>query len=246
MLAALGGQGLASVTRSGHQTLLVFRGSLSVPPALRRLGYDHVGDPGGWHGYLFDAFQAPPPARMKVFGVTTPAKRVQYFFHQLAPGEDLHNSFVAVTPSGRWMVSGEWGTMRRFLVFPTPLLNPAAPADGATIGLAATISLDHPVRDVQGCAFTSATQMLCSTDDPGTDLWPTPDQLLKVTLPRALSGHDLTARVASLGQLPLRSGCRGIYEVEGIDFQANKDVLRVEVRAPGRCGLAVTVYDYQK
>lgn len=49
-----------------------------------------------------------------------------------------------------------------------------------------------------------------------------------------------------LGELPLRSGCRGTYEVEDIDFQVSSGILRVEVLPPGRCGLAAAVYEYRK
>lgn len=72
VLAALGGQGLASVTRPERQTALVCRGILSVPPALRRLGFDHVGDPDAWHGYLFDAYKARPSARPRLSGSQGP------------------------------------------------------------------------------------------------------------------------------------------------------------------------------
>lgn len=244
-LAALGDQGLASLTRPGQRPALVFRGSVSISSALRRAGFDHVGDPDAWHGYLVDAYQASGTTK-KMFAVTTPDGIVHYFFHHLARGEQPNNSFVAVAPNGRWMVSGEWGTVHQLLVFPTPIVNPAVPADRSSLALAARISLNRPVRDVQGCVFTSATRLLCASDDPGTDLWPTPDQLLQVSLPRGLDGHSVTARVASLGELPIQSDCVGNVEVEGIDFQASSGVLRVEVLPPGRCGLAVTVYDYRK
>ena len=46
-------------------------------------------------------------------------------FHALGPGEALNNSFVAISPGGQWMVSGEWGTMTRLLVHPTPGVNPS-------------------------------------------------------------------------------------------------------------------------
>jgi hypothetical protein len=144
------------------------------------------------------------------------------------------------------MLSGEWGTMSRLLVFPTPILNPIAPVAADHMSLAATISLDHPVRDIQGCTFFSATTLLCSTDDLRTDLWPAPHQLLQITLHRPLAGRHMAAKVTSLGELPLPGDCHGTSEVEGIDYDATTRLLRIEVRAPGRCGLATTVYAYRQ
>ena len=245
-LAVLASQGLATLTRRGAGTVIVYRGDESIRPELRREGWTHIGDPDAWDGYLFDALQASTPTTEKLFEVTAPDGSIHDFVHRLTPDEEANNSFVAVTPNGQWMVSGEWGEMKRLLVFPTPMINPAAPPDARTIPLATSISLDRPVRYVQGCAFISPLRLLCSTDDPGTDLWPTPDQLLQVTLSRPLSGQPMTAQVTSLGQLPLRGACTGTYEVEGIDFQASTGVLRVEVRPPGICGLFMVVYDYSR
>jgi hypothetical protein len=240
--AALADQGIATVTRPGEKSVIVFRGSLSIRPALRDQGWGHIGDPDSWHGYLFDAYQASPSQGEKLFEVTAPDGQVLDFVHPLAPGEEYNNSFVAVTPDGQWMVSGEWGTMTRLLVFPTPMVNPTA--TGNPLELVSAISLDHPVRDVQGCAFTKATQLVCSTADTGTDLWPTPDQLLKVTLAHPLDGTATTAEVSFLGELPMLSACAGTYEPEGVDY--HDGTLRVEVRAPGACGLAVAVYQYRR
>ena len=244
VLAQLADQGLATLSQRGKE-MIVFRGGLSVPPSLRQQGWVHVGDPGAWHGYLFDAYQGVPGARDKMFQVTSPDGTVHRFVHPLASGEEHNNSFAAVSPDGQWMVSGEWGQMRRLLVFATPLVNPASAGLEKDLPMTATIGLDRPVRDVQGCTFVSDLELLCSTSDPGRDLWPTPDQLLSVTLPHRLDGRPVTARVASLGQLPLLSQCRGIYEVEGIGYDRARSILRVEVRPPGQCGLSIAVYEYR-
>jgi hypothetical protein len=241
--APLADQGLATLSSSRGTTSIVYRGGLSIPLALRLQGWTHVGDPGGWRGYLVDAYQSAKPDGEKLFAITTPSGVRHDFVHRLAPGEEPNNSFAAVSPDGQWLVSGEWGRMTRLLVFPTPLINPAG-RDGSSLPLAATISLDHPVRDVQGCTFVTATELLCSSDDPGTELWPTPRQLLEVTLPERLTGAPVTATVRSLGELPTDGACSGAYEVEGIDYQAEDGVLRVEVTPPGVCGVVTTVYEY--
>ncbi|MGH3599663.1 MAG: hypothetical protein ACRDQH_05190 [Pseudonocardiaceae bacterium] len=246
VLAALSDQGLATLSRPGKKTTIVFRGPLSIRKQLRQQGWNHIGDPDAWHGYLFDAYQASPPTAEKLFEVTGPAGATHDFIHPLDPGEALNNSFVAVSPSGQWMVAGEWNEMDRLLVFPTPVLNHAALTTRKTLPMAGTISLDHPVRDVQGCDFVTSTKLLCSTNDPSTDLWPTPYQLLSITFARALVGTPVTGHVSELGELPRLSNCTGPYEVEGIDFQVASGPLRVEVRPPGKCGLATTVYDYRR
>lgn len=245
VLAALSDQGLATVDeRKGVK--IVFRGSLSITRRLRSRGWTHIGDPGGWHGYLVDAYQGAPSMEAKLFEVTSPTGAVEDFKHTLAAGERYNNSFVAVAPNGEWMVAGEWGVMHRLLVFPTPAINPAARSPRHNLPLAATISLTHPVRNIQGCAFVTGTQLLCSSDDPNRDLWPTTHQLLEITLGHPLDGHQVRGRAVSLGRLPDPGGCRGVPEVEGIDYDVTTRLLRVEVRAPGRCGLATTVYDYRQ
>ena len=234
-------QGLATVTRDGKSEI-VFRGGLTIPPRLRGQGWAHVGDPDSWHDYIFDAYQGSPSSGQKLYEVTSPKGEVVDFVHRLVPGEEYNNSFATITPDGRWMLSGEWGEMTRLLVFPAPVVNPAVTTD--VLDLAPSIHLDHPVRDLQGCVFTEPTQLLCSSADPGTDLWPTPDQLLQVTLRHPLDGSAATADVRSLGELPMLSACTGAYEPEGVDY--HDGLLRVEVRSPGVCSPEITVYQYRR
>lgn len=234
-------QGLATVTRDGKSEI-VFRGGLSIPPRLRGQGWVHVGDPDSWHDYIVDSYQGSPSMGQKLYEVTPPEGEVLDFVHRLVPGEDYNNSFVTITPDGRWMVSGEWGDMTRLLVFPSPLVN--SPVTTRVLDLSPSIHLDHRVRDLQGCVFTGPTQLLCSSADPGTDLWPTPDQLLQLTLVRPLDGSAVTADVRSLGELPMLSSCAGEYEPEGVDY--HDGLLRVEVRSPGVCSPEITVYQYRR
>jgi hypothetical protein len=249
VINGFGGEGLATVTEA-EQPTIDLRGSLSIPAGLVALGWTHIGDPGSWRGDVFDAYQAGRATRVsdaKMFRVTAASGQVTDYVHRLVPVEAVNNSFAAISPDGQWLVSGEWHTERRLLVFPTPLVNPEAPASHAgDLPLAATISLDRPVRDVQGCAFTSPTVLLCSSDDPGTDLWPTDHQLLEVRLPHALDGSATTATVTSLGRLPEQSICPGTFEPEGIDYEARTGELRVEVNPPAPCDLTTTVYDYRR
>jgi hypothetical protein len=127
-------------------------------------------------------------------------------------------------------------------VFPTPLLNPSTPRTGGTIAVASRILLNHLVRNLQGCDFVTATRLICASDDSNNDIYPTSKPLLQIDLKHALNGEDVTAKVTSLGQVPLASTCVGAYTVEGVDYDTEAGDLRVEVVPPSPCNVNVTVY----
>lgn len=241
------GQGLATLTWPGGASSVVYRGDLSIPLRLLFKGWDHIGDPGagghpgGARDYLFDAYQGPDTARAKMFEVTTPAGQHYDFVHQLVSGEAYNNSFAAISPDGNWLVSGEWGTMNRLLVFPAPLLNAAVPAAsaGKDLPLAGYIELPTPVDNVQGCDFESPTVLLCSSDGAAAK------DILQIQLDHALgtgmpAGSDRALTVTVLAHIPLQSECRGTFEAEGIDYHAAQ--VRVEVLPPLPCVLTTRVY----
>ncbi|MCZ9336531.1 hypothetical protein NGM37_01925, partial [Streptomyces sp. TRM76130] len=105
----------------------------------------------------------------------------------------------------------------------------------ANLPQAATVRLDRPVRDVQGCDFVTATRLLCSSDDPEGALFGITRPLLQIDLSAAPAGADLTGRVTALRQLPLRSACSGTFEAEGADYDRRTGTLRVIVLSPGFC-----------
>lgn len=241
-----GNEGIATVhpaTGASHQYIV---GTLSVPVDLAAQNWGHIGDPDSSQGYIFDDFQytgSNPTA--KLFRVTTPAGQHYDYTHTLVSGEEMNNSWVAVSPDSQWMVNGEWDTMTRFLVFPTPILNSSTPQTGGALALAPfQITLDHAVRDVQGCTFDGATTLLCSADDTGTDLFPTTKQLIEVDLSHALDGSAVTGHVTSLGQLPLNSICSGNFEVEGDDYDPATGDLRVLIIQPGVCEVVTDLYTF--
>lgn len=84
------------------------------------------------------------------------------------------------------------------------------------------ISLTRPVSDVQGCAFDTATRLLCSTNDPGTDLYAMPRQLLAVQLTRPVAGRPITGTPTLLGPVPGQIICPNVGEVEGLDVMGNR------------------------
>jgi hypothetical protein len=225
--AATGDQGLTTVIFAGR-AVSVTRGSGSVVPTLAAQGWNHVGDPSSLDGSVLDAYQTDRPIGAKLFTLTTASGMRSDYLHRLVPGEMSNNSFVAVAPGGQWFVSGEWGTMTRLLVFAAPQPTARTPGVDRSLPLASTITLAHPVRNVQGCAFASSTSMICSTNDSGTDLYPVPRQLLMVQLARPLDGRPVTGIPQLLGEVPSQTLCAGpAGEVEGIDVHANRMVVAV-------------------
>ncbi|WP_371526233.1 hypothetical protein OG302_08705 [Streptomyces sp. NBC_01283] len=236
-----GSQGLASRADGS----LLYRGLASVPLDLRVKGWTHVGDPDIADGHTFDAYQGGDDAKSKMFAVTTPGGKRYLYEHQLDAGEKLNNSFASVSPDKQWLVSGEWGDQNRLQVFPAPLLNSSTPPTGGALPQAGQISLDKPVRDIQGCDFVSDTRLVCASNDASKELWPEDRPVLQVDLERALDGKQITGKVTSLFAAPQRSICRGTFETEGVDYDAGRRTLRAEVVPPAPCLVTTSVYAYR-
>ncbi|PXY20769.1 hypothetical protein [Prauserella muralis] len=224
-------QGLASVERGGTVTFR-YTGVGTIDPALAAQGWNHIGDPGAGGGYYVEPYQRDDRGA-KLYRVEAPDGTRADYRHRLEPWEAPNNSFAAVAPGTRWLVTGEWGTMDRLLVLPMPGVAMTDP--NADLPLASAIRLDRPVRDVQGCDFVTATRLLCSSDDPDGSLFGTTKPLLQVDLSAPVGDGDVTGTVVSLGQLPLQSACSGEFEAEGIDYDERDGTLRVVVLSPGVC-----------
>jgi hypothetical protein len=233
-------QGLTTVVRAGRAAV-VTRGASSIPSALAARGWSHIGDPDSLGGSVLDAYQSSPSTGAKLFTLTTAAGERFEYRHRLTSGEDFNNSFAAVAPGRRWFVAGEWATMTRLLEFAVPHPTVAALRSAQSLPLAATIRLTHPVRDVQGCAFTSSTSLICSTNDPGTDLYPVPRQFLTIQLTRPLDGRPVAGTPHLWGAVPAQTICAGpAGEVEGIDVHADR--MMVAVNLP--CGAETELFTY--
>ncbi|WP_425827315.1 hypothetical protein [Streptomyces fractus] len=230
-----GSQGLAS---RADGTLL-YRGLGSIPLSLRVAGWTHVGDPDVAQGYTFDAYQGGDSATSKMFAATSPSGKRTTYEHALDPGELLNNSFASVSPDGQWLVSGEWGTGDTLQVFPTPVLNPSAPGPGSDLPQSGRISLDKPVTNIQGCDFTDATHLLCSSDAATKEV-------LDIALDRPLDGAPVTAHVTTAFAIPQRSVCKGTFESEGIDYDTTRKTLRVEMVPPAPCLVTTAVIAYAR
>jgi hypothetical protein len=230
-----GAEGLAS-RPSGA---LLHRGLGSVPLHVREQGWKHVGDPDIADGDIFDAYQGAASRQAIMFAVTTAGgKRLEYT-HTLSPGELFNNSFDAVSPDGQWLVAGEFGLQKRLLVFPAPLLNHSTPPGGGALPGAGQITLSTTVRNVQGCDFVTATELICSANDVAKDVF-------RVTLPHPLNGQVTTGQVTTVFQIPRVSHCRGRFEAEGLDFDTATQVLRVQIVPPGVCKVTTDVIAYHR
>ncbi|MGW3289212.1 hypothetical protein ACWDR3_31700 [Streptomyces sp. NPDC001002] len=229
-------QGLTSVEVPANSANR-YTGIGTIPVGVSVRGWNHVGDPdASYNGYYVEPYQADS-GTAKMYRVQAPGGAWSEYVHTLSSGEALNNSWVAISPDGQWMLSGEYGTMSRFLVFPTPGVN-ASTSPSANLPQVSVVNLDHPVRDVQGCDFSSATTLLCSSDDPAGTLFGITKPLLQVDLSAQPSGSgDVSGHVTALRQLPLRSGCSGTFEAEGIDYDRRTGTLRVIVVSPGFCVL---------
>ncbi|MFJ9535839.1 hypothetical protein ACIRPX_01075 [Streptomyces sp. NPDC101225] len=229
-------QGLASVEvpagSPNHYT-----GIGTIPLSVRSRGWNHVGDPdASYDGHIVEPYQADS-GNAKMYRVQAPDGSWSEYVHTLGSGEALNNSWVAISPDGQWMLSGEYGTMNRFLVLPTPGVN-GTTSPSADLPQVSTVVLDHAVRDVQGCDFSGPTTLLCSSDDPDGSLFGMTKPLLQVDLSAAPNGSsDVSGHVTALRQLPLRSSCSGTFEAEGIDYDRRSGTLRVIVVSPGFCVL---------
>ncbi|WP_445281299.1 hypothetical protein [Streptomyces sp. DSM 118148] len=229
-------QGLTSVEVPANSPNR-YTGIGTIPIGVSSRGWNHVGDPdASYDGHYIEPYQRDS-GDSKMFRVQAPGGGWSEYVHTLSPGEALNNSWAAVSPDGQWMLSGEWGTMNRLLVFPTPGVNPAT-SPSANLPQVSAVALDHAVRDVQGCDFSGPTTLLCSSDDPDGSLFGITKPLLRIDLSAAPNGTaDVTGHVTALRQLPLRSSCSGAFEAEGIDYDRRTGILRVIVVSPGFCVL---------
>ena len=239
------GEGVTTVHPADGGDTVLYRGIGSIPLSVLAQDWTHIGDPDSADGYVIDPYQsgAGNPTS-KMFRVTTPSGAAYEYTHTLVAGELYNNSFDAISPDTQWMVAGEWGTMSHLQIYPTPLLNPATGATGGTLDLSGLIQLDHPVNDIQGCDFTSPTQLVCASDDSSQTLFPDAKPLLEIDLSGPLTGADTTGQVTDIGAIPQSSICSGTFEDEGVDYDTTTGVLRLEMIQPSVCGAVTTVYTY--
>ena len=157
------GEGVATVSPPGGTAYELYRGATSIPLTELIDGWSHIGDPDSADGYIIDAYQGSSTGTKKMFLLTTPGGSTYQYVHTLVSGELYNNSFDAISPDTRWMVSGEWGTMSHLQVYPTPYFNSATSATGGTLNLSGYLNLSTQVSDIQGCDFVTSTELICAS-----------------------------------------------------------------------------------
>jgi hypothetical protein len=238
------GEGVATVTGPARRSHEIYRGIFSVPKTLAAQGWGHIGDPDSAAGVIIDSYQGPGSGHTKMFLVTESSGATFEYVHTLVKGELYNNSFDAISPDRQWMVAGEWNTMTHLQMYATPLLNRRTPGHGGNLPLSGYIRLSHKVNDIQGCDFTTATMLICASDDDSQTLFTNQKPLLAVELAHRLTGRTVTARVVDLGSIPQQSSCTGTFEAEGVDYDVSSGILRVEIIQPGDCIVHTTIYEY--
>lgn len=241
------GEGVTTVYPPGGSSSVLYRGVSSIPAGVAAEGWSHIGDPDSTQGYIFDDFQSGASSpTSKMFRVTTPSGSSYEYVHQLVSGEEYNNSWDTVSPDTQWMLAGEWDTMSHFQIYPTPVLNHQTSATGGSLSLSGYVQLDHQVNDVQSCDFVNATKLICASDDNSQTLFPEQKPLLEVDLAHAVTGGDVAGHVVDLGPIPqTNSICSGTFESEGVDYDVNTGILRVEIIQPSICAIVTTVYEYK-
>lgn len=218
--------------------------NFAFSPELLDLGFDHLGDPDARGTQIYgglednsDPVVNPYHRGFAVFDAETLA--IANWAND--PGtpdnpSDEDCPWVAVSPDGTWVVTGEWHPMDHVIVYRAATLR-----SQHTVGPEARIPLDVPFNDVQGCDFDGPRVLVCASDDADAGRL-----LYAITLSRPLQGETLpplTARVEPLFPVPLpEMVCGQPQEVEGIDV--NGDTLRVLVL--GSCVVDSYLYRFQR
>jgi hypothetical protein len=180
----------------------------------------HTGDPDAHGGRVILPWEnkqlGPSNPPTKSFGVydETTLELIGWSKHVLVPGETNDNPWVTISPDGAWMLSGRYAPMPELEVFPVPV------APFADIPRSATIPLDRPAYEVQGCDFVHATQLVCASNNEETG-----KQVFLLDLDAPVGGGASSATLTYVGaapQLPPLLGesvefCEDSGEIEGVD-----------------------------
>lgn len=239
-------EGVAAVYPPGGSMYLLYRGIASLSLSDYANGWNHIGAPDSVNGYIFDDYQSSASTpTTKQYRVTTPSGSTYSYTHTLVSGEEYNNSWVAISPGdNQWMLSGEWGTESRFLIFPTPLLNSSTSATGGSLSLSGYVTLSRPVSDVQGCTFITSTKLICESDD-SAGLYSNASPVLEIDLSAAVSGGNVTGTVTDIGSVPHDSICSGSWETEGDNYDPATGILYLEIIQPSICAIDTNVYEFK-
>ena len=226
------GQGLAVIERPDGTTVR-YTGIATIPIDVAARGWNHVGDPGAGHGYYVEPYQRDDRGA-KLFRVQAPDGSWAEYTHELESWEATNNSFAAVSPDGRWLVAGEWGTTR-----------PAARAPDAGRGVDGSggepaVRVGHPVRPAGAgpaglrLRHGDAAAVLVGRSADGP-VRRDRNRCCSWTCPPRWAARTCRRRSPRWGSCRWRARCGGEFETEGIDYDERDGTLRVIVLSPGVC-----------
>jgi len=254
---ALHSQGLAAVPALGP-TDFVFTSQFTIDRTeggeiaalsfafskdLLDLGFDHLGDPDARgtrvYGGIEDNSNPVHPYHRGFVVYDAETLSMEGWSNDPGSPDDRGDGdapWVAVSPDGNWVVTGEYRPMRNVIVFRADTL-----VAEHTVQEEARIPLDSPFNDVQGCDFDGPRVLVCSSNDGDTGRL-----LYALILSGPLQGEtvpQITAHVESLFPIPIPPPqCDNAPEVEGLDVDG--ETLRVLVI--GSCRVDSHLYRFER
>lgn len=219
------GEGYASIANTGGwawagltATKVYNSAGTQVAKLLPPAPYDHIGDPDAYGWYLYIPLQRNDGGQTLAFQIRNMLNGSVSINEWTVPsGYMTNNSWIAISPDGKWLLNGGWGNMNYFTAF-------ARPTGAGTSTLAFKITLDRTLRNIQGCDFISNLRMVCQDDVEGAgnkSVW-------QIDINNYLTGVNRTARTTRLGDAPgdqTDPACiQG--ESEGVDYNTTTKVFR--------------------
>jgi hypothetical protein len=208
------------------------------------LGFDHLGDPDGNGTLVYGGLENDSPPLVNPYHRCFVVYEAETLFivawandqgRSDKPG-DGDCPWVAVSPDGNWIVTGEWDLMKTVIVYRVRDL-----MSDHVIHREGEIPMDLPLRDIQGCDFDGPRVLVCASDDKDAGR-----PIYAIVLSGPLQGEtlpELTAHVEYLFPAPVPEvQCNQPQEVEGDDVDG--DTLRVLVI--GSCLIDEHLYRYER
>ena len=208
------------------------------------VGFDHLGDPDAYGPLVFGGLEdnsAPVVAPYHRGFVVFDSETLSIVGWANDPGSanrpgDGDCPWVAVSPDGEWVVTGQWAPMLSLIVYRAMEL-----VSAHTVHQVGEIPIEPSISDIQGCDFDGPQVLLCASDnaDAGRLIY-------SITLSGPLQGETLprlTGHVEPLFPAPVpEKVCDNPEEVEGVDVDG--DTLRVLVL--GSCAIDSYLYRYER
>jgi hypothetical protein len=211
---------------------------------LHDLGFDHLGDPDAYGILIFGGLEDNSAPFVNPYHrgfVIFDSEKLSIVWWANDPGSpdrigDGACPWVAVSPDGEWIVTGEWDPMQSVIVY--KVLDVMSEHTVHRVG---EFPIDMPLRDIQGCDFDGPQVLVCASDDSDSGRL-----IYSIVLSGPLQGDalpNLSGHVEPLFHAPVpEKRCDNPQEVEGVDVDG--DTLRVLVL--GSCLFDEHLYRYER